>query len=87
MSKCSTEATGFLSVMFIPLNTRVYTKLKKLALPKGFRGHMKELSFVTEVDSRGRITIPQTIRTLLGLKESDFVRIGNVQKVSKEEEN
>ena len=45
---------------------------------------MEELSFVTEVDSRGRITIPQTIRTLLGLKDRDIVRIGNVQKVNKE---
>lgn len=48
---------------------------------------MKELSFVTEVDSRGRITIPQTIRSLLGLKNGDFVKVGKVIKVTKEAED
>ena len=47
---------------------------------------MRELSFIAEVDSRGRITIPQTIRSLLGLKDKDFVKIGNIQRVSKEAE-
>jgi len=48
---------------------------------------MGELSFVAEVDSRGRITIPRTIRTLLGVKDRDFVKVGNVQKVAKEVES
>ena len=48
---------------------------------------MNELSFIAEVDSRGRITIPQTIRSLLGLKDRDFVKIGNVLKVTKEDES
>ncbi len=45
---------------------------------------MKELSFVTEMGARGRITIPQTIRTLLELKEKDIIKIGYVQKITKE---
>ena len=47
---------------------------------------MGELSFIAEIDSRGRITIPRTIRTLLGLEDRDFVKIGNVIKVTKEAE-
>jgi len=65
----------------------VIENYKYLSLYMGFRGHMKELSFVTEVDSRGRITIPQTIRSLLGLKNGDFVKVGKVIKVTKEAED
>ncbi len=42
--------------------------------------------FVNEVKPRGRITIPQTIRSLLGLKDGDIVKIGDVQKITKEAE-
>lgn len=44
------------------------------------------VDFINEIDSKGRMTIPGTARSLLELKDGDFVKIGNVQKVTKEAE-
>jgi AbrB family looped-hinge helix DNA binding protein len=37
--------------------------------------------FTVRMQENGRITIPEPIRTLLGLKESDLVRF-NIEKIA-----
>jgi len=40
--------------------------------------------FVAQIIADGRVTIPDSVRQLLGLKEGDFVRI-KLEKVNRKE--